>query len=432
MDPGAAQAHAASMNATDDSTSTPPPFSAPPPPPPPPPPPARLTRATDDKIVSGLCGGLGRHFGLDPIVFRIAFVVLALAGGSGLLLYLLGWALIPDDRTGATLLHHARHGRSSEVVAAVLLGIGGLLLLSRLGEHGGSGIPAGLVLVGVGAAVLWSRRDRGDRTPPAAPPPGPGTAPPPGPGGTWPPTPPGPPAWEQAPADPSAPPAGAPPPTPPAFPPPPSALPAAGAAARPRSVLVPVTLSLLAVLAGGLALLATTGAASVPASVGVALALVLVGAAMVVGAWRGRARGLVPVALVLGAALAATSIADVPIRGDVGDRSWRPLTPGDLRSPYRLGAGDMVVDLGAIDLSGGTATVVASVGAGDLEVVVPEGAAVDVDGHAGAGDVSVLGRTSEGLGARRHVVEPGREGGGRLVLRVRVGFGDLEVHRASA
>ncbi len=57
----------------------------------------RLTRSTDDQVVAGLSGGLGRYFGIDPVVFRIAFVVLTLAGGSGILLYLIGWLMIPDD-----------------------------------------------------------------------------------------------------------------------------------------------------------------------------------------------------------------------------------------------------------------------------------------------------------------------------------------------
>ena len=63
----------------------------------------RLTRSTDDKVVSGLAGGLGRYFGIDPVVFRIAFVVLTLAGGSGSLLYLVGWLMIPDDAGGNAL-----------------------------------------------------------------------------------------------------------------------------------------------------------------------------------------------------------------------------------------------------------------------------------------------------------------------------------------
>ena len=55
---------------------------------------SRLTRSTDDKVLGGLSGGLGRYFGIDPVVFRIAFVVLTLAGGSGILLYIVGYAVL--------------------------------------------------------------------------------------------------------------------------------------------------------------------------------------------------------------------------------------------------------------------------------------------------------------------------------------------------
>ncbi|MGI9021885.1 MAG: PspC domain-containing protein, partial [Acidimicrobiales bacterium] len=133
------------MNESDTTSAQPPPASPPPYGPPPP----RLTRSTDDKVVSGLCGGLGRHFGVDPVVFRIAFVVLALAGGSGLLLYLVGWLMVADDRSGAAVLDRARHGRSSQVLAAVLVGVGAVVMLDQLGDDGGDRL-VGLVLLRVG------------------------------------------------------------------------------------------------------------------------------------------------------------------------------------------------------------------------------------------------------------------------------------------
>jgi len=197
-------------------------------------------------------------------------------------------------------------------------------------------------------------------------------------------------------------------------------------------VLLAVTFSVLAILAGVLALLATTGTADVPVAVGLALALLVVGVGLCVGGWRGRARWLMPVGVVLGVALLAASAVDVPLRGGVGDRTYRPRVASDLQSPYRLAAGNLEVDLGGLDLSGTTATVTASVGAGDLQVVVPDGAEVIVDAHVGAGTITVFGRQSDGTDTGRHLVEPGREGGGRLVLTTRAGFGDLEVLRASS
>ncbi len=57
----------------------------------------KLTRSTNDKKVSGVAGGLGHYFGIDPVIFRIAFVLSALFGGIGLLVYVLLWLLVPED-----------------------------------------------------------------------------------------------------------------------------------------------------------------------------------------------------------------------------------------------------------------------------------------------------------------------------------------------
>ena len=160
------------------------------PPPGPRPPLGGLTRASDDVVISGLCGGLGRQFGIDPLVFRIAFVVMALAGGTGILLYLVGWALVPDDHGetfGARWLPGSDRGH--KLLAAGLAGIGLLLLIDQIFDGHGDDVPLGLVLVGLGAAVLWSRREGRTPTPPAPPAPPPG-----GWRGTGPPPPPAPPA----------------------------------------------------------------------------------------------------------------------------------------------------------------------------------------------------------------------------------------------
>jgi phage shock protein PspC (stress-responsive transcriptional regulator) len=60
--------------------------------------PRRLTRSSSDRMLGGVAGGLGRYFDVDPLLFRIAFVVLTFAGGFGVLAYLIGVAAIPNDR----------------------------------------------------------------------------------------------------------------------------------------------------------------------------------------------------------------------------------------------------------------------------------------------------------------------------------------------
>ena len=63
-----------------------------------------LRRSRTDKVIGGVCGGLGRYLGVDPVLLRIAFVVLAVAGGSGILLYIVAWILIQEEAEGDQLV----------------------------------------------------------------------------------------------------------------------------------------------------------------------------------------------------------------------------------------------------------------------------------------------------------------------------------------
>ena len=111
-------------------------------------------------------------------------MVLTLAGGTGILLYLVGWALIPDDQGGVIgsragemkTLRWVGEDRTRKLVAAVVAGGGLLILLNQLTDGSDGDVALGCVLVGLGAAFLWSRRNQG-RVPPA-----PGS---PSGGGTW-------------------------------------------------------------------------------------------------------------------------------------------------------------------------------------------------------------------------------------------------------
>jgi phage shock protein C len=65
-------------------------------------PPARpqLRRSSTEKMAGGVCGGLAEYSGVDPLLWRVGFVALTLAGGSGILVYLLLWVLMPMGPTG--------------------------------------------------------------------------------------------------------------------------------------------------------------------------------------------------------------------------------------------------------------------------------------------------------------------------------------------
>src|SRR3954451_16207986 len=68
---------------------------APPAPPPGLAPRPPLRRSCTDKMLGGVCGGLAEHTGIDSLVWRVGFVPLTLAGGAGVLVYLLLWVLMP-------------------------------------------------------------------------------------------------------------------------------------------------------------------------------------------------------------------------------------------------------------------------------------------------------------------------------------------------
>jgi phage shock protein C len=59
----------------------------------------KLYRSTDDRWLAGVCGGLAKYFNIDPTLVRVIFIVLALIGLGGVILYLLFWVFIPPEPT---------------------------------------------------------------------------------------------------------------------------------------------------------------------------------------------------------------------------------------------------------------------------------------------------------------------------------------------
>jgi phage shock protein C len=76
----------------------------------------KLTRSRDNRWLAGVCGGLARYFNVDPVIFRILFVLLALTG-AGIPIYLITWLIIPAEgesgSIGDSLVRKAREGRKS-------------------------------------------------------------------------------------------------------------------------------------------------------------------------------------------------------------------------------------------------------------------------------------------------------------------------------
>lgn len=88
-----------------------------------------LLRSVTNRKVAGVAGGLGEYFGVDPILFRIAFVLLAIGGGSGILIYLVMWLIVPERTDGNPAPPSARRPFTGAAVLGVVFMIVGTIAL---------------------------------------------------------------------------------------------------------------------------------------------------------------------------------------------------------------------------------------------------------------------------------------------------------------
>jgi phage shock protein PspC (stress-responsive transcriptional regulator) len=312
-------------------TSAPPPPPAAPPPPPPPsfapptwrsPPPygpsarAQLRRSRTDKILGGVNGGLADYTGIDALLWRVGFVALTLAGGAGLVVYLLLWLLMPA------------------------------------GPPAGTEVPAG-------------RRER--------------------------------------------PPLG------------------------PRSPVPGITIAVLLILMGVMAMFSSFSPWEIHPRGYFGVAVLVVGLGLVAAAFapgRTARGGLIALGIVLSLALFAA--ASEPWDGaSTGDRTYRPGTASAVQDTYRGDVGDLTLDLTRIYLAeeGPINTRVAH-GAGDVRVLVPLEADVQLTVDSGLGSVDAFGEgDTDGYFAGRGAGPTVDDGVPDVRLIIHNGLGDVEVSR---
>jgi hypothetical protein len=158
-------------------------------------------------------------------------------------------------------------------------------------------------------------------------------------------------------------------------------------------------------------------------------ALIVVGVVLILGARTGRHGGIIALGVVLAVAVALASaidiLVDIPITGGVGEQIERVTGPPE--AEYRWALGTMTVDLREANISELGTPIEASVVLGELIVIVPEGAALEIEARSGMGEVDVLGDESAGIGADVDLVTAG--GGGKLLLDLEVAIGRVEVRR---
>jgi phage shock protein PspC (stress-responsive transcriptional regulator) len=408
-------------------------------------------------MVAGVAAGIGRRYGVDPVLIRVALVVAGIFGGAGVAFYLLGWLFLREETDEVSAIESLVNRGHSSVSKAMTV-----VLCIAL-------IPASGYLFGdfstlIGAVVLFGglyllHHNRADYRPPVGEPvrdtvPPDVTRPV---ADTMPDTMPNampnampndmpedtaPMPSDDAPTVSDAVPPEAPRTTPPAWDPLGAApfawdLPEPQVApivmTRPRR-RTKVTLGTLGAAIAVAAVLAMVGRYTpwLTAQHIVGITLGVLGIGMVAGSFVRGGRGLIPFAIVLSVVGVGLSHGGVHGFGGFGggDAHYAPAKVGDVRPGYRTGAGDVTLDL--TQLAGQTGVVHTSVntGAGDIDVIVPAGADVQATCGSRLGDVNCLGQTASGpLDPPVHATQndTGTPPGLTIILNADAGTGDVKV-----
>ncbi|MFI6896183.1 PspC domain-containing protein [Streptomyces sp. NPDC050256] len=426
---------------------------------PPPGPAPQLHRSSRQKVVAGVCGGLGRYCNVDPVIFRIVLGVLSVTGGLGLIFYGFAWLLIPlegeEENEARRLLSGRVEGSSLIAVLCALIGCG--LFLSMLGNSGTLAFSAMLSVAVIGFTVWTQHRrtaDPQERTHPAAdravsdaPP---EVKAPPKPSG---------PSWWRDPIvkDGTTGPVGA----GYLWGPPDAVLDGGAQGARsatahapflppqrsrqvrgPRSIGGAVFVN--AMIAGGLG----TGLSwdnqplGTSLQIGLAAALAVFGAGMLISAVVGRTGfGTLLMAMITAGLLAGASTLPKDISTHWVHEKWRPASVAAVQPRYEVPTGVAELDLTRIAVPRGT-TVRTRVEAqaGRVVVQVPRAVTVTVHARTRVGAILVQdGHTRADLDIRtsqneRRTMPPaeGSEPAGTVELDLEVGYGQVEVNRAAS
>ena len=131
--------------------------------------PAGLARRRDERVVAGVCAGIARWIGVDPLVVRVATVILALANGVGVVAYLVAWLVLPvedenEDAAGAgEPPAGAGRGRAAEMALGVgCVTLGTLLLVRWVAPFFPDGLVWPAAIGGLGIGVALARAGDGD------------------------------------------------------------------------------------------------------------------------------------------------------------------------------------------------------------------------------------------------------------------------------
>ena len=117
----------------------------------------RVVRVSEGRLLGGVAAGIAAHLGLQPVVVRLAFVVLTLAGGTGVGMYAVLWLLLSQS----TATPRASDRSRAQLLALGAVGVGGALLLQAADLLSPVLLP--LIFAAVGAGLVWQSADDAQR-----------------------------------------------------------------------------------------------------------------------------------------------------------------------------------------------------------------------------------------------------------------------------
>ncbi|MFL6273148.1 MAG: PspC domain-containing protein [Actinomycetes bacterium] len=120
-----------------------------------------VRRSRSERVIAGVCGGVGRYLGVDPVLLRIAFIILALANRLGVIAYVICWVAIPEEGADEPSVPAPRGRRETGrlVLGGSLVVLGLVLLLDRLAPDLDELFwPVAVVAVGVAVMLVGLRR----------------------------------------------------------------------------------------------------------------------------------------------------------------------------------------------------------------------------------------------------------------------------------
>nr|MCQ3812556.1 PspC domain-containing protein [Acidimicrobiia bacterium] len=375
-----------------------------------------LRRSADDRIISGVAGGIGSLAGVNSVSIRVGFILLTFVGGAGLWLYFLGWLCLPHRDGSPSILANTLRGDSphqirsmagtllllaATAISMFLLGPPLLDLLTMFLTSGAVVIVLlAVALIAAGAWLIW--RPKASDPPPlrSGPPPQEAASSPVAAAAA------APTRDVTAPTGPADSPGGErlaptgrrrgrikartrrgpppPPRRPPARPPPGRRRGRIRARTRrasaprwrrsrrqrrrrERSFLGPIASAAMLIVVGGVVILDRFEVFDTDPTLLVAVLVLIVGAVLVMSAFLGRAHGLILVGALLSAVLVVGTAADIrSVWSGIGTERVEATNLGELEDEYRHGIGKLVVDLREVDFNGQSTTLNLGLTIGEL------------------------------------------------------------------